>query len=106
MTDLPSNIRIGYADYSVEDWPYAEALSNGADGECHAQTRTIRVRDDLRPDRKACVLLHEVLHAAYRMGDLADGDSEEKVITVLAHQMTQVWRDNPEFVRFMEGSFR
>lgn len=106
MTVLPSNIRIGYADYSVEDWAYTEALSNGNDGECHNQTRTIRVRNDLNPGRKANVLLHEILHAAYNMGDLSDGCSEEKVVTVLANQLTQVWRDNPEFIRFMEGSFR
>jgi hypothetical protein len=104
MTALPTSVRVGYADFTVIDWPYMEAISNDADGECHPQTRIIRIRSDLNPGRKACVLLHEILHAAYQMGDLSGGESEEKIVTVLAHQMTQVWRDNPDFVRFMEAS--
>lgn len=103
---MPTTIRVGHLDYRVEDWTPSEAYVNGRFGECDKHHLVIRVRADLPAQRKAEVLLHEVLHAAWEMGDLSDGCAEEKVVTVLANQMTQVWRDNPEFVSFMEGSFR
>jgi hypothetical protein len=103
---MPATIRVGYIDFTVINWPYGEASANGSDGECLMHLQIIRVRDDLQPSRKANVLLHEVLHAAYNIGDLTDTSTEEKTVTVLANQMTQVWRDNPEFIAFMEGSLR
>lgn len=105
MTALPKSIRVGYQDFAIEDWKASEAYVNSRSGECDKFHMVIRVRADLETKKKAEVLLHEVLHAAYDMGDLNDGSSEEKVVSVLGMQMTQVWRDNPEFIRFMEASF-
>ena len=106
VSTMPATIRVGYQDYTVEDWKPSEAHVNSRDGECDKHHMVIRVRADLERRRKAEVLLHEVLHAAFSMGDLSGGDSEEKTVTVLGSQMTQVWRDNPEFIAFMEASLR
>ena len=104
MADFPTYLRVGPIVYRVVDWDYHAAHSVDRDGECDRANRIIRVREDLNGDDKARILLHEVLHACYSMGDLADGDAEEKVVTVLANQLAQVWRDNPDFVRFMSAS--
>jgi len=101
--NLPKSIRVGYRDYAVEDWPVALANANARWGECDRLNCVIRVRDDLLPKVKAEVLLHEVLHAAYDMG-CCDNSDEEKLVNILGNQLTQIWRDNPEFVSFMSES--
>jgi len=104
VTDLPLHIRVGAIEYRVIDWNYQDAQSAERNGECDRGNRIIRIREDLNDDDKARVLLHEVLHAAYDMGALDDGCTEEKVVTVLANQVTAIWRDNPAFVRFMNAA--
>jgi hypothetical protein len=105
MAKLPTKLRVGYRDYAVEDW--ASNLANVSDqlGECDRINCIIRIRTDLIPTVKAEVLMHEVLHAAYHMGS-ADNADEEKLVSILGNQMTQIWRDNPDFVAFMSASLK
>lgn len=104
MTDLPLHIRVGAIEYRVVEWSFSE--SNKADryGECDFENRVIRVRETLNDDDKARILLHEVFHAAWDMGGLEEHCAEEKAVTVLANQVTAIWRDNPDFVRFMNAA--
>lgn len=104
--ELPQSLRVGYLDYTIEDWKPSEAYVNGRYGECDRHHLVIRVRADLPPTRKAETLLHEVLHAAYDMGHVADKDEEEQTVAVLASQLAQIWRDNPDLIRFLEQTFR
>lgn len=104
MTEMPFQLKVGSITYRVVEWPYQETLALNADGQCDLIRRIIRVREDMNRDDKARTFLHEILHAAYNMGNLADGESEEKVVTVLANQMAQIWRDNPDFVAFMNDA--
>ncbi len=100
MIELPTHLKVGPVMYRVFELPAIQAMEEKIDG-CHEpQGKIIRVREDLNRDDMARILLHEVLHAAFYMGDLAE-DQEERIVTVLANQLTGVWRDNPEFVRFM-----
>lgn len=101
--NLPASIRVGYLDFAVEDWKPSEAHVNGRFGECDRHHMVIRVRADLGPQKKAEVLLHEVLHACYDVGCLS-GDDEEKIVSIFGNQLAQVWRDNPDFVQFMSAS--
>ena len=103
MTDLPQHLKVGSVIYRIVEMGYQQANAEGLDGCCEVGQKIIRIREDLNRDDKARILLHEVLHAAYNMGDLSDGCTEEKVVTVLANQLTQIWRDNPDFVRFMNS---
>lgn len=104
MVEMPTHLRVGPVVYRVVEWEHREAYASAASGECDRPNRVIRVREDLNRDDKARVLLHEVMHAAYDMGALADGEREEQIVTVLANQMTAIWRDNPDFVRFMNDA--
>jgi hypothetical protein len=104
MADIPASVRVSYFVCPVESWNYRDAACENRFGDFDPNTYRIRVREDLEPAKAANVLLHEVLHAAYTMGDLSDGCTEEKVVTVLANQLTQIWRDNPEFITFMNDS--
>lgn len=103
---LPASIRVGYRDYAIEKWMPALASASGRFGECDRLNLVIRVREDLPASITAEVLLHEVIHAAYANGALEAGDGEERVTETLANQLSQVWRDNPDFTDFMSASLR
>ncbi len=100
MTELPNSIKIGPVMYRVFEMSAPLAAAENIDGICEPNHKIIRIREDLNRDDMARILLHEIIHAAFDMGALAEAQ-EERIVTVLANQLTGVWRDNPEFVRFM-----
>jgi len=70
-----------------------------------------QIRVDNRLEGAALVdtLIHEVLHAIYAMGKLKNKaqsedeleEQEERVVSVMATYLTQVLRDNPHLVRWI-----
>lgn len=100
--NLPSHIRVGYRDFAIEAWEPLDASGASKFGEMSNMAGVIRVRADLPPQELANTLLHEVIHAAHFIGGIQGGEeSEEHTTVILANQLTQVWRDNPDFVAFM-----
>lgn len=104
MADLPNSIRVGYRDFTVEVWAKDVAEAKQRLGEYDPSDGALRVKADLQPQLAAEVLLHETLHACYSTGCLDSSADEEKTVSILAVQLTQVWRDNPDFVAFMSES--
>lgn len=104
MAELPKSLRIGYRDYTVEWWPTRQADQEGKLGLCNRDEATIKIAEGYDSFLTAEVLLHEVLHAAYHMGCIDPSADEEKTVSILGNQMTQIWRDNPDFVTFMSDS--
>lgn len=98
---LPKSIRVGYRDYAVLDWNAMEASSARRLGEADHHALIIRVRADLPRQVAAEVLLHEILHCCFWSGAIEHRDHEERIVLTLGNQLSQVWRDNPEFVAFM-----
>lgn len=100
MPDLPKSVKVGYRDFTVEDWlkPSIEHC-----GECDKNYAHIKVDTRFGAASSANTLLHEVFHAMWREADLPT-DIEEKAVTLMANQLCGVWRDNPEFVAFMSRS--
>jgi hypothetical protein len=106
MTDeLPSKVRVGYRDFAITTWAPAEAYVRERAAECDKFNLIIRVRADLPPSVMAECLLHEVIHAAYEMAALERNDDEERVVTGLTNQLSQIWRDNPELVAYLSRAF-
>jgi hypothetical protein len=106
MLERPTSIRVGYRDYRVLQWQSLEAQASRRLGESDHLALLIRLHEGLQPTVAAEVLLHEVLHCCWYIGDLRDADDEERTVSVMANQMTQVWRDNPDFVAFMSQALR
>lgn len=104
MTDLPAHIRVGAVTYRVLAMSADTSRATGQDGACDSCGRIIWINEDLNPDDRARIFLHEVMHAAWNMGALDDTAPEEKAILVLANQLSAIWRDNPGFVAFMNGA--
>lgn len=102
MAKLPEKVRVGYRDFAVRPMKPLEATSKDIFGECDLTMAEICVRDDLHPVKAANTLLHEILHAAYYIGDLDDTDKQEKIVTVFANMLSQIWRDNRELIAFID----
>lgn len=73
-------------------------------GECDHYERVIRIDDALDSTKSANTLLHELFHAIWTTYALENDDKEERVVTVLSNGLAQVWRDNPDLVKFLNKS--
>lgn len=101
MTNFPTSVRVGYRDFDVVEWDRKDAEASGRYGECDKANAIIRVSTDRGSVKAANTLIHEILHAAWDIGDMPGKVDEEKVVTVLANQLSQVWRDNPGLVAYL-----
>ena len=85
-------IRIGGIDYEIIF--YDGAIEPNLMGREHYDTCKIYINKDNAPARQAQTLIHEVLHILYANGGLEEGDSEERIVTVLSTGLNQVLEDN------------
>jgi hypothetical protein len=103
---FPKSIRIGYRDFAVEDWDTKHASSAGRYGECDKANAVIRIDTSYGPVKAVSTLLHEVMHGCYDIAGITDEDNEERTVTQLSNQMTQVFRDNPELLAYLKTALR
>lgn len=98
---LPTTIRIGFKTFKISPWPLAEAYSADRLGECDPANSTIRVADGRSTEDTAETLIHEVLHAAWHVAHLEEGDKEERIVASLSSVLAQVLHDNPDFQSYL-----
>jgi len=98
---LPSSVRIGFADYTVVPMTKDEAAKSDHFGITDVDALEIRINTEMPAQRQINVLLHEMLHACWDMGDLEDTVAEEKAVTVLSIQVSMLMRDNPGLFHHM-----
>lgn len=99
---LPDLIKIGYAIYSVE--PFKEGVGEAKRrlGECNHLTKTICMRFDVPNYEILNTLIHEINHAIFQVYFIdPEEDNEERIVTTLANAWTQVYKDNPELIKFI-----
>ena len=96
------SIRILGCDYDV-----AETDRISRDGYTYGEVdhveQVIKISKELKPQRKAETLLHEVIHTIFfelRENDLHDN---ERVVNSLAATLLQVFRDNPALLALLSG---
>lgn len=70
-------------------------------GRCHTSEQLILVRDDLPPDGKKDVFLHEILHAIHFHMELTDSDSEEAFTSRTATGLRSVMAANPKLCEWL-----
>lgn len=96
---LPNKIRIGFQEYDLirND----EGLKTaGYLGLTRKDDGTIEYFAGTDPGTLADTLIHEVLHGiVHNYFYQVEGMDEEGVVTMMAHGLTQVIKDNPEFVK-------
>lgn len=94
--NLPKRVKIGFREYAVK--LLGKDFSDA--GQHCAETRVIRVRK-IAPREDANTLIHEILHAAWKYGELGNNDIEERCVTVLANVLTEVIADNPHVMAYL-----
>jgi REP element-mobilizing transposase RayT len=102
--ELPKSVRVGHRDYAVVPWDRADAEDKEALGDCDHIHGVIRVRADLSAQESVRVLIHEVFHAMWHVGDLEKSAREEKAVSVLSFQWAAVLGQNPGLVAFMSDA--
>lgn len=107
LPDLPATVRVGYRDWRIA-CDGSDYNRGGMTGLCDTDAGVIALDGDQRQgmDEIAAVLVHELLHACWYTGGLEKirNLDEEATVTILANQLTQVWRDNPALVRWLDDA--
>jgi len=100
--DFPKSIRVGFRTYRVMPFAPAGPLVHRDRNGAHCfETAIIMVDDTLDPQQGAQVLLHEILHACWAVGGLDEETDEERIVTIFARVLTQVWQDNPKVMKWI-----
>ena len=95
----PTKIRIGPNDVEVE---YV-SLNGELFGDYSFINNLIRVDKTLRGGPLVDTVLHEILHAIWRLGQLKDvKETEERTVSVTASYFAQIIRDNPELIAWLQ----
>lgn len=99
--DFPSSVRVGPHTIAISLKPREEALTEEAWGCYNLETMTIWVQQELAPSKQARVLLHEIIHALWDVGELGEETDEETAVSVLSTQLLAAMHDNPGVFRWI-----
>lgn len=94
---LPSQVKVGMYDYSVEHVNNLTADDGmGLWGEAKYMAQTIRLDTALaaNPTRQLNVFVHELLHAVLHEAGLDEYFNDENLVRPLSNQLAQVFVDN------------
>ena len=96
-------IKVGAIDVEVLSIPLDGELFGDFD---YLKAR-IRVEEDLKGQLLVDTILHELFHAFWQIGKLKDKkEEEERVVSVMATIMTQVLRDNPNLITWLQKNLQ
>lgn len=73
-----------------------EAAAGGYRGYCNKQAHKIAYCDDGSTTESKNTVLHEVLHAVFSDAGLKGNEGEEKIVTLLANRLRDVFTINPK----------
>lgn len=101
---LPKSVRVAHMDFEIVEWKTPAANASHKWGEFSVQEQLIRVQvRDRQFWEVVCTLLHEIGHAIFWAYEIREGDKEERIVGVFATGWTQIYRDNPELIAFIES---
>jgi hypothetical protein len=106
MSKLPEKVKVAGYDFNIVDWPPIQAEATGRYGECSAQELEIRIRTDKQMSHTVNTFIHEVSHAIYWVYGIRDEDAEERIVEMMGNGWAQVYRDNPDVLRFLNEAFK
>jgi len=101
---LPKAIRVGAFDFAVEVLKPMTAGALRRFGEFSAMENCIRVDPNADRIKVLDTLLHEINHAVFWAYNIDDKDDEERTVGHMASAWTQIYRDNPDLLRFISES--
>lgn len=98
-------IRIGPIDYEVRENPEL-GLDGEVAGRVSIGVSRIEIDPHIEPQRRAFVLLHEVVHAILIHGQVDLGEDEESVVDVMALGFLAFLRDNPGLIAKIQAMWQ
>lgn len=101
IESFPKSVKVGYLDYSIEQWNPKTATANNRYGECSHGELAIRIDTSHDPREVAETLLHEIVHTVARSWGLGKDDSEERIVSAISTGVATIFRDNPTVARFI-----
>jgi len=99
-------IKIGPHDWTIKLFGIKDADKNGEWGYCHKEELTIGILKGLTGSQTAEVLLHEIIHAIHDHFRLKGKVTEEKSTDLVSTGLTMVFKDNPEFKKWLDNNVR
>ncbi len=103
MSKLPPLLYLGYRDIKLKR---TGSLPPEEYGNWSPDKGQIAIATGKQPVEEANTVLHEVLHACLKLSADPITESEEKeerLVTVLANQLTEVWRRNPDLIAYLDA---
>jgi hypothetical protein len=92
-------VRIGPNDVNID----YTSLNGEIFGDYSYINNLIRIEKTLTGGPLVDTVLHEILHAIWRLGQLKDvREAEERAVSVTASYLAQVIRDNPELIAWLQ----
>ena len=99
IVSCPNKIRIGPNDVEVQH----VSLNGEIFGDYSYINNLIRIEKTLTGGPFVDTILHEMLHAIWRLGQLKDAkETEERTVSVTASYLAQIIRDNPELIAWLQ----
>jgi hypothetical protein len=108
VDDIPDKLRIGPYDITVEKLDSIPDDDGATLWGTYNHGKLLIQITRSQPNLLFAVdtLFHEIYHAIYVNTGLGYGSSEEHVVSALASGMTQVYRDNPALVTWLNASLQ
>ena len=92
-------VKIGGMDISVYILPGDSEVF----GDFSYINTRIRIDQALKKGALVDTLIHEINHAVFAIGQLkSKKEKEERICSVMASMWTQIFRDNPHLLKFIE----
>jgi|TARA_R110000850_G_scaffold14139_3_gene45327 predicted nucleic acid-binding protein len=93
------SVKVGPTDFSIEYVPLNDELF----GDFSYINSRIRIEENLKGSALVDTVLHEILHAIWKLGQLKDKrEDEERAVAIMATYLTQVLRDNPKMLTWLK----
>lgn len=102
MAKLPTKLKVAAFDISVEPLETVQQFAGNRYGDFNEVSQLIRVEKTQDATFKQLdTLIHETFHSIWWAYHLEDSDREERVVATFATGLTQVLRDNPKFLKYI-----
>lgn len=99
--NLPTPVKIAAFDIQLEHFNSNQARTEASYGQWRSLEQKILVDRDQNPLTTLSTVLHELLHAIRWAYGVEPKDSEERQVNVEANGLTQVLRDNPHLLAWI-----
>ena len=99
MKKLPETIKIGAFDVKIKYWSELQETH----GQYFESDQTIYLAPSDCATTAADTLLHEIMHAIFAIYIIQPEDDEERTVTTLSLGLTQVFKDNPAVLTYIQN---